>query len=477
VVLTFLSSVILTRLLTPNDFGLIAMVSSCVALVTVVQDLGLTQATIQRDKISQAQLSALFWLATGISVLLAFALALSAPLVASFFGDFRLVTLTVAFALLVFLGGVQSQQCAILCRELRFKALAGIDVIGVVVGFLAGVVVAWLTLSYWALFVANLATSLIRIACLWFVCPLRLSRPSFEGEFKQIMHFGSGVSGFNLVNYFTRNADNLMIGRYYGSEQLGYYDRAYRLLLFPLSQILNPLGGIIIPLLSRTRTDIRRYKKIYAESISLLMIVAQPGIVFATIFADSVFLALFGPKWASAAAIFRVLGVCGLLQVMTSTLGWLYLSQGRGGDFFKLGLFSAAISVTSFVVGLPWGGIGVAMAYTMANYVILAPATFWEVGRRGLIPARELLEICLPHAAATAAAGATLLLVLAGIPAPNLAMCFGLALCSYIIYVGVIIIFPVKRNIILSNVRTLAAMLPFVPVSEKSESLFQRSPE
>ena len=149
------------------------------------------------------------------------------------------------------MGGAQSLPFAVLNRELRFNALAAVDIIGSTVSATVGVIIAWMTRSYWALFAASLASVLTSLVSVWIVCSFRPGWPSFEGEFRHIIKYGSGVSGFNIVNYFARNADNLLIGKFYGSEQLGYYDRAYRLLLFPISQILGPLGRVILPLLAR----------------------------------------------------------------------------------------------------------------------------------------------------------------------------------------------------------------------------------
>jgi polysaccharide transporter, PST family len=459
--LSFVSSVLLARLLTPADFGLMAMVSTAVALVALVQDLGLNQATIQRERISQAQISALFWLSTGFSLVLALLLVASAPLVAWFFGDSRLTLLTVGFALVVFVGGSQSQQFALLNREMRFKALAAIDLLGAGVSAVVGVSVAWLTSSYWALFASAVASVLTGLCCVWIFCDFRPRRPSFEGEFGEIVRFGSGVSGFNVVNYFARNADKLLLGRFYGGDSLGLYDRAYRLLLFPLQQVQQPLGRVMLPLLARLQSEPDRYRRAYTECVGLMMMAAQPGLVFLIVFSDDVFLILLGPHWLSAAPIFRWLGVGGLLQIMTGTFGWLFLSQGRGGDLFKAGLFNSITAVVTFVAGLPWGPLGVAAAYVIGDYAIRLPATIWAAGRHGPVTMRDLVATMIPHAVATAASGAALTLLAAAWPSPSAAGCVALMLASYAIYGAAILTFPTKRFTLGVNMRALVNFRPF----------------
>jgi polysaccharide transporter, PST family len=456
---TFVSSVILARLLTPADFGLNAIVASCVGLITLIQDIGLAQATIQRQRLTTAQTSALFWLAFGAGLLLAIFLALSAPLVAWFFGDGRLKLLIVAFSSLIFVSGAQSQQLALLSRDLRFKTLAGIDVISASASVIAGVIFAWMTMSYWAFFVGNLAASIVGLIGVWVSYPLRTGRPSFDGEFKEIISFGSGVSGFNIANYFARNADYVLIAKFYGSTELGFYDRAYKLLLFPLQQILGPLGRIMLPMLARIQSDPDRYRRAYTESISLLMILSQPGLIMVTIFADDVFSILFGPHWAPSVPIFRWLGLCGLHQVMTSTTGWLFVSQGRSGDLFRLGVVNAVATVISVVIGLPWGALGVAMSYTGANYAVLLPITWWWAGARGPVSTVELIRTAVPHAVATATSAVVLLVAARRATGAGVGLCFGLMIASYLVYVAIMLLYPAKRAILVSYIATFARIL------------------
>jgi PST family polysaccharide transporter len=459
ITLNFGSGVVLAWLLSPADFGLIAMVSSSLAFVALIQDLGLNQATIQRARISDSQMSALFWLSLGFSIILALLLAASAPAIASFFSDSRLIALTVAFSSLVVVSGAQSQQMALMSRHMRFKHLAVIDILTVTSSAVVGVAVAWLTSSYWALFFASVASSVVGLVSTWMFCSWRPGRPSFDGELKEILGFGSGVSGFNIVNYFARNADSLLIGRLYGADQLGLYNRAYRLMLFPLTQIQAPLGRVMLPLLSRLQADSDRYRKAYIECVSLLMMASQAGLVFASIFAEDVFLVLLGPQWVPAAPVFRWLGVAALHQVATATLGWLFLSQGRGGDFFKIGVLSAIATVASFIAGLPWGPVGVAIAYAIANYVVLLPLTWWSATRQGPIRTRDLVAAALPHAAATAACALVLMAAAAAVPTPGAAMCFGLLLLSYAAYGLVMLCFPTKRLMLGRNLRGLIDMM------------------
>jgi PST family polysaccharide transporter len=447
----FAFAVVMARLLAPSDFGLMAMVATVTALVTMIQDLGTTQAVIQRDKIDQGQLNSLFWIATGLGCLLALLLSISAPAIARFFQEPRLEVLTIAFAAPIIAGGVQAIPAAILNRHMRFAELALIDALATAASFVVGVWLAWQFTSYWALYAAACASSLVMLVGYWVSSGFRPGKPQLDGETRAMIGFGSGISGFNLLNYLSRNADKILIGKFFGDVPLGFYDRAYRLLLFPLSQIHAPLGRVMIPLLSRSLSDPERYRRVYMECVSLILLAAQPAILFTTLYSTDVFRILLGERWLASAPIFAWLGIAGLHQIMTSTIGWLYISQGRGGGFFKLGLFGAVTTVASFVAGLPWGPVGVAAAYAISDYVVRLPVTWLSAGSAGPVTTRDLYTLAAPHALATAAAAAALLAVKPLLETPDALACALLAALSYAVYTAFLMLFPEKRAYLFKN--------------------------
>jgi PST family polysaccharide transporter len=455
----FLSNVALVRLLSPNDFGVVAMAATVVSLATTIQDLGLQQVTIQRPELSRAQLSALFLTSIGVSFLTAISLALSAPLVASFFQEPRVTVLIQAFAVIVLLSGGQSQLFGMLIRQFQFETIAKIDVLTALVGALAGIFTAWATASYWALYVTPFVSVIVSFGLASRASSFRLTMPSFQGMGKEFFRFGSGVSGFSVVNYFARNADNVLIGKFSGSDQLGYYDRAYRLILVPLEQIRDPLGRIMLPLLSRLRHEPLRYRRTYLECVSLMMMAVQPGLIVVILFAQDAFRLLFGVHWVPAAQIFQWLGVCALHQIMTGTVGWLFLSQGRTGDLFKIGIFNSATAVISFALGLRWGAIGVAIAYMTSDYLIRLPTTIWWTCRTGPIQMSQLIFCALPHVVACCFSVGALLTIARYMPAVSFVRCIELGLFGYLTYGAVIIAFPEKRLSLRSTFNALTELI------------------
>jgi PST family polysaccharide transporter len=168
-------------------------------------------------------------------------------------------------------------------------------------------------------------------------------------------------------------------------------------LLFPIVQLHSPIAQVIVPLLSRLRFDKDRYLGVYNDTLSLVMLASQPAIIFAILLSEPLFRIVLGEHWVGAAPIFSWLGLAGLNQVATATVGWLFLSQGRGQDLFKFGVWSALINVASFIMGLPWGALGVAISYALVNYVVMVPLYAVSIGRSGPVTTRNLIETTVPH--------------------------------------------------------------------------------
>src|SRR5262249_31973353 len=158
-------------------------------------------------------ISGLFWISAGSGLMFAVVLTLLAPGVAWLFGDERLTPLMAVFAMTVAVGGFQSQLLALMNRQFRFKALAAIEITATTAGVIAGLATAWFTSSHWALVAPSIAASIISLTCACIFSQFRPSSPSFEGDFRQIFQFCSGVSGYNIANYLARNADNFLIGK------------------------------------------------------------------------------------------------------------------------------------------------------------------------------------------------------------------------------------------------------------------------
>ncbi|ASY65353.1 GumJ protein (plasmid) [Sinorhizobium sojae CCBAU 05684] len=388
----FISVVVLARLLAPEDFGLVASVSPIVAFVGLFQNLGLQQAVIQRKEIGERQLNQVFWISALVGLACTLAVVALSPAVATFYGDPRMTAITVAAALPLLLGSLASLPLALMNRHLKFGQLALNDVCAAVVGLLVTAVAAWLGMGYWSLVIGPAASAAVALLAAWLSTRWIPGRPEFRID-RDIISFGANLTGFNLVNFFSRNLDNILIGKFAGPAELGYYDRAYKLLLFPLQNITQPLSRVMIPLMSRIQEDKARFRDIYLRINWLLAIVTMPGIAALTLAAEPTVGILFGEKWLPVAPIFAWLGIASLMQPVSSTTGWIFICQGETKTMFRWGIYSSLTTVLSFAVGLKWGAVGVAAAYAVSGYLLRVPVLAWLLQRLGPVSAGDFLLV------------------------------------------------------------------------------------
>ncbi|CAH2397567.1 lipopolysaccharide biosynthesis protein [Mesorhizobium ventifaucium] len=453
------SVIVLSRLLSPQDFGVVAMCAPVLAFIALFQDFGLTQATVQKSGIKHEEVNYLFWVNVAVSALLACVLAGAAPLVAAFYGEPRVAGLVAALGLQIITYGLGAQHLALLTRRMQFARLAIIDVASAVAGLIVSIAWTFIDRSYWALFAGTLTAAVLPTICFWASSRWRPSLPRKVDGISELINFGAGITGFNFANYFARNLDNVLIGKYWGEAQLGLYDRAYKLLLFPLSQITNPLSKVMVPALSRLKDEPDRYRSAYLRVMPLILLVALPGVAFATAMADVLIPFVLGEQWRQSSSIFLALGFAGLLQPLNNPAGWLFISQGRSGDFMRWGIVTAVTSVLAFLLGLPYGALGVAIAYAVSEY-LRTPFLWMYIGRTGPLRAGDMLRAATPFVLGGHLALAAVWFARPSLPDSHLAALIAAALLSYAVAFAVAMLFPFGREAMREVLKFLPARRP-----------------
>ena len=400
-VLSMTSAIVLARLLTPTDYGLVGMVTVITGFITIFKDLGLSSATIQQSELNDAQVSTLFWINVAASTAIMAATVALAPAVAWFYGEPRLLPVTMAFASGFFFAGLTVQHEALLKRRMQFGALAVAEVSALTVGIVVSIVLAWMGAKYWALVAGQLGQGVAYMIGVWTICPWRPHGFTRGSGVRSMVVFGRDLTGFNVANYFSRNLDNLLIGRVWGSVQLGLYSRAYQLLMLPIDQINSPVSAVAVPALSRLTEAPDRYRSAYLRLVEKIALVTMPLMAFLIVTSDWIVSILLGPKWTGVTRIFQFLAIAGFVQPACGTTGWLFITQGRGRDMFRWGLVGSTIIVASIVAGLPWGATGVALSYATTFVCVVAPLLFWFVGRSGPVRARDVYRTIAPAVAAS----------------------------------------------------------------------------
>lgn len=399
VLVSLTSTVVLARLLMPADFGLLAMAGAIIALLAVFRDLGLSTATIQSPELTMDQVSTLFWLNAALGLALSVALVAAAPFIARVYGEPRLTAVLVALGAGFVVDGLGVQHTALLKRNFRLGALAGIELPSLLVGLLASIAGALSGWGYWALVVGLLSSKLVTLPGLWWATPWRPGRPRFGASTWPLLRFGAQLLGFEVANQLMRKFDDVLIGWRYGAQPLGLYSRAYSLLLVPLVQLNGPLSAVAIPALSRLQNDPERFSSYYLKTISLLAMAGMPLCALMLVSSRDVVICLLGANWTGAVSIFQILAISAPSQLLCNSTGWLFVSRGRTAEMFVWGLLSSAIIVLSFVLGLPWGPVGVAMGYATAICFLTVPCIWYattgtRIRYRGIVDAAGMPLLC-----------------------------------------------------------------------------------
>jgi PST family polysaccharide transporter len=402
------STVVLARLLTPQDYGLIAMVTAVTGFVAMFKNLGLSMATIQRAKIDRPQISTLFWINVLLSVGVMLVTATLAPVIAWFYGEPRLITITLALAGAFIFGGLTVQHQALLRRQMRFGSLGIIQIVSMLVGIITAIIAAFYGAGYWALVLMHLATAITNLLGVWLVCDWRPGLPVRGSGVRKMLAFGGHLTGFNIVNYFARNADNILIGKFISADALGLYAKAYGLFMMPISQIRNPLNQVAMPVLSSLQNQPERYIKYYQRLIDIMASLTIPLGLYCAIEADFLIRIVLGQQWLGAVSVFRILVIAGLIQPIASMRGLVLISHGFSDRYFYWGLFNAFLTVTAFLVGLPFGIEGVAAAYAIVNYIILIPSLLYCFHKTPVTVSLFMRSMSLPLLASLLAFGSVI---------------------------------------------------------------------
>lgn len=376
-VIQVVSTGLLARFLMPEDYGLIAMTAVLTGFMTVIKDGGLSQATIQVESLNHAQISNLFWVNCCLGGVISILLFAIAPSVALFFEEPRLTNIIWFLTIPFLISGASVQHLALLQRQMRFSTILGLEVCSMAAGNLLAIYLAYAGYGYWALVVKVIAEAFITAVALWLLTGWNPGRPKKGAGVRALLVFGTDVLVFKVVNFFSRNADNLLIGWRWGSTDLGLYNRAYTLLMLPVGQVNAPISRVIISGMSRAKGDAAMLRRIYLGGLELSCALSLPLITIIVIFAHEIVRLWLGENWSQVAFLFQLLAPAAFVGLLLNTTGWVLISIGRVKRYRTIGVVSAPILVLGFAAGLEYGPNGVAIAYSIVMCLMLIPTWIW----------------------------------------------------------------------------------------------------
>ena len=370
------SMAILARLLVPEHFGLVGMVTAITAVAERFKDVGLSVATVQRKDITHEQVSTLFWLNSALGLLVFGLFAALAPPIARFYGDLRLFPITLAIASSFLWSGVTIQHQALLRRQMMFGRLAGIQVSASLLSIVLAVILAKMGAGYWALVAREVSRNAFQAVGSWAAIPWIPGRASRQANIKSMLAFGGDVTAFNLIWYMAFNLDQLVIGKVFGATPLGLYRQASSLTM-PLLQFSSAISSVAESALSRLQGSRAEYRSYYLRIVSVLAFVTVPIALFMAIFAEEVVLVVLGQPWKAASGLVRILAIAAAVRTLAGTAGFVMVTCGFSRRYVKWGALNSLGLAFFIFIGMREGPTGVAFAHVAASFLLLAPLLFW----------------------------------------------------------------------------------------------------
>ena len=367
------STVIVARFLGPEEYGIVAMVTSITLFASLFKDLGLSSVTVQKKSLTTEQHSNLFWVNLIAGTTLGGIVACASPLVAYFYGRPELQIVTLVLSSNFIIKSLGTQHSANLVRRMEFGKRSVADISGNVVSLLSSLAFAYFGYGYWALVYSSLLSNATTTILLFYYSPLKIVRPAKKTGLKEMMKFGINVTGFEILNYFSRNLDNILIGKYIGADALGLYNRAYRLMMFPITNLRNPINAVIFPALSKLQDRDSEYRTYFRNAITLLAALTTPVVALLYIVSSPLINVLLGPDWSQVSTLFSIMAIVAFTQPTASQIGTILLTLGKSKKYLQLGLFNSIITSIGFVIGLNWGAEGIAWSYVITRYAALIP--------------------------------------------------------------------------------------------------------
>jgi PST family polysaccharide transporter len=371
------SLMVLARLLSPKDFGLLGMVTAFTGVLGLFRDFGLSSATVQRPEVTEQQMSTLFWINVLLGALLGVITLAMAPVIAAFYHQPQLFGVTAVLALGFLFNAAGVQHSALLQRQMRFTALAIINIASSIIGIAIAIGGAEGGYGYWALTAMPVASPLVASIGMWLTAGWVPGMPRRRAGIRSMLQFGGILTLNGLVAYVAYNAEKVMIGRFWGADAIGIYGRAYQLATFPTDNLNSAVGQVAFSALSRLQNDPIRFKNYFLKGFSLVLGLTLPITIACALFADDLVFCLLGPQWKDSAAIVRLLAPTIAIFAIVNPLGWFVYSLGLVARCLKIALVFAPFMITGYVIGLPYGPKGVAFAYSAVMTLWLIPLILW----------------------------------------------------------------------------------------------------
>jgi len=378
--------VYLATIIPPSEYGIMAMAAVVINLGVLLRDLGTAAAIIQRKSITDKLISSIFWLNIFIGVLLFFIVFSISPIISHLYNQEKLIPILMLLSVNFPVSSSSSAHLALLERDSKFKIISIIEIVSSLVSVILAVILANIGFGVFSLVFQALLMSIVSSVLFWKYSrwrPIKWHKSMYQ-ELKSIFGFSMNLSLFNIINYFSRNADSFIIGKYMSASILGSYNLAYRIMLFPLASLTFVFGRSLYPIMSRHQDDKNYIASVYLNCIFYVLLFSAPLMSGIALLSKPLILTVFGQQWILTSSILIWLAPTAILQSVISTTGAVFNANGRTDILLYLGIYGSLVQVTGFLIGVHGDIQYFAKCYFLANIINFFPPVTMALNLLGL---------------------------------------------------------------------------------------------
>lgn len=348
---------ILARILTPHDYGIVTVISVFIAFFTLIADMGIGPAIIQDRGLTERDISSIFKFTFFTSIIIGIIFILFSIPMSWFYNNNVYIPLGGILSISIIFNVLNIVPNSILLKNKMFKIVAIRTVIITLISGIITIILALMGLKYYALVINSVLVSFFTFIINFKTCSIKVYAGFSKDSLVKIKHYSSYQFAFSFVNYFSRNLDNLLIGKILGQAELGFYDKAYKLMLYPVQNLTHVITPVLHPILSDFQHNTEYIYKKYCEILKILSLLGVFVSVFCFFASKEIIYIMFGSQWDESVPTFKILSLIMWIQILLSSIGSIFQSMGATNYLFRAGLISSITNVIAIIVGLTLGKI------------------------------------------------------------------------------------------------------------------------
>ncbi|MCT9625602.1 lipopolysaccharide biosynthesis protein [Pseudarthrobacter equi] len=443
----FGTTIALARILGPSEYGTAAVIVVFGAAAELLRESGFSTLVLQRTSIRRELIDSLHYCNVVLGLALGIGLAVAGPGLSSIFGNERYILFALLLSPVFVFASLGSIPNALLAKNFEFQKMASIELTSVFLGSGAGLIAGLSGMGAVALVIQSVAFMTCQAILTIVRCPWRPSLNVNLRVLKASTSFVWNVSFVQILNYASRNIDNVLIGMFFGPRAAGLYNQAYQLMIIPLQQINGPLQRVFLPVLSRIYREPDRYRRFVRTIIFTVSLILWPLFAVLLVYSDVLIVTLFGSAWHESSVIFGALVFAGIAQALGYINSWIFVSSGQVRLQTKWSLVTRFLIIGSFFVGIPWGPYGMAFSYACASCLVVVPG-FLVVRRRAHLRVSDLLLPIIWPAVLSVVSAVIGIAMKEFVPPSNIALfILNVTVVVFLIYTLALIIPPIRRQV------------------------------